>query len=126
VRHPDPATADAMRDEFLAAVKTASERSHCEIRVADQWSWGADIFDAGMVTLVRDTARALKIPSFDLPSQAGHDSYHIAKVAPTAMIFTPCHDGITHNNHEFASMEDTAPGVNVLLHAVLARADRPA
>jgi N-carbamoyl-L-amino-acid hydrolase len=124
VRHPDPAAADAMRDEFLAAVRDAAERSRCEMTIVDQWSWGANIFDAEMVALVRDTAKRLGISSFDLPSQAGHDSYHIAKVAPTAMIFTPCRDGITHNNHEFASMEESAPGVNVLLHAALARANR--
>jgi N-carbamoyl-L-amino-acid hydrolase len=124
VRHADPATARAMRDEFVAAIAEASERSHCEMKVLDEWHWGADIFDASMVNLVRDTARALSIPSFDLPSQAGHDSYHVAKVAPAAMIFTPCKDGITHNNHEDTALEDTVPGVTVLLHAVLARANR--
>lgn len=124
VRHPDPAVAEAMRAEFMEAVTTASERSHCEMRVMDQWHWGADIFNIDMVSLVRDTAKGLNIPTFDLPSQAGHDSYHVASVAPAAMIFTPCKDGITHNNHEHASMDETAPGVNVLLHAVLARANR--
>jgi len=124
VRHADPATAAAMRAEFMDAVSAAADRSRCEIRVADEWHWGADIFDQTMVALVRDTARQLNIPSFDLPSQAGHDAYHIAGIAPTAMIFTPCRDGITHNNNEFASRDDTAPGVNVLLHAVLARANR--
>jgi N-carbamoyl-L-amino-acid hydrolase len=124
VRHPDPATADAMRAEFVEAITVAAERSRCEMRIMDQWAWGADIFDSGMVALVRDTASELNIPTFDLPSQAGHDSYHVASIAPAAMIFTPCKDGITHNNHEFASMEETAPGVNVLLHAVLKRADR--
>jgi N-carbamoyl-L-amino-acid hydrolase len=94
------------------------------MKLADEWHWGADIFDAGMVALVRDTAKQLNIPTFDLPSQAGHDSYHIAKLAPTAMIFTPCRDGITHNNHEFASMDDSVPGATVLLYAVLARANR--
>jgi N-carbamoyl-L-amino-acid hydrolase len=94
------------------------------MRIMDQWHWGADIFNQEMVSLVRDTARELNIPSFDLPSQAGHDSYHVASIAPAAMIFTPCRDGITHNNHEFASREESAPGVNVLLNAVLKRANR--
>ncbi|MEO6877653.1 MAG: Zn-dependent hydrolase [Gemmatimonadaceae bacterium] len=124
VRHGDPAVAQAMRDEFMAAVTDAAERSHCEMRVIDQWHWGADIFNTDMVSLVRDTARGLNIPTYDLPSQAGHDSYHVASIAPTAMIFTPCKDGITHNNHEYASKEESVPGVRVLLHAVLARADR--
>ncbi len=124
VRHGDPAVAQVMRDEFMAAVTDAAERSHCEMRVTDEWHWGADIFNSEMVSLVRDTARGLNIPTFDLPSQAGHDSYHVASIAPTAMIFTPCKDGITHNNHEYASKDESVPGVRVLLHAVLARADR--
>jgi N-carbamoyl-L-amino-acid hydrolase len=124
VRHPELASASAMRAEFLHAVREASARSHCEMRVADEWHWGADIFDQSMVSLVRDTARDLGIPTFDLPSQAGHDSYHIAKIAPTAMIFTPCRGGITHNNHELTTLEESLPGVTVLLHAVVARANR--
>ena len=40
------------------------------------------------------------------------------------MIFTPCRDGITHNNHEHAGLEETVPGIIVLLHAALKRADR--
>jgi beta-ureidopropionase / N-carbamoyl-L-amino-acid hydrolase len=124
VRHPDPASASAMRSEFLHAVREASARSHCEMRILDEWHWGADIFDQSMVSLVRDTARDLGIQTFDLPSQAGHDSYHIAKIAPTAMIFTPCRGGITHNNHEFTTLEESVPGATVLLHAVLARANR--
>lgn len=124
VRHDDPATADAMRAEFLAAIDDSARRSNCAMKIFDEWHWGADIFDAGMVSLVRDTARALGIASFDLPSQAGHDAYHLARVAPTAMIFTPCRDGITHNNREHADLEATVPGIVVLANAVLARAER--
>ena len=40
------------------------------------------------------------------------------------MIFTPCTDGITHNNHEHATLERTVAGVNVLVNAVLSRANR--
>jgi len=124
VRHADPAIAKRMRDEFLTVIDDTRARSLCDLKLFDEWHWGADIFDRSMVDLVRDTAAALGISSFDLPSQAGHDSYHVAKVCPTAMIFTPCKDGITHNNNESATKSDTEPGVNVLLHAVLARANR--
>jgi hypothetical protein len=40
------------------------------------------------------------------------------------MIFTPCRDGISHNEAEQAELDKTTPGVNVLLHAVLARGNR--
>ena len=41
------------------------------------------------------------------------------------MIFTPCRDGITHNNEEFCTPESFHAGLNVLLHTVVERADRP-
>ena len=45
----------------------------------------------------------------DLPSQAGYDAYFMARICPTTMIFTPCQDGITHNNAEFTSRDEIAP-----------------
>ena len=60
----------------------------------------------------------------DLQSEAGHDAYHMAAICPTAMIFTPCKDGISHNEAEDMTLADALPGANVLLAAVLARADR--
>jgi acetylornithine deacetylase/succinyl-diaminopimelate desuccinylase-like protein len=60
----------------------------------------------------------------DILSQAGHDAYYVSRIAPTAMIFTPCRDGISHNEAEHAELDSTSPGVDVLLHAVLARANR--
>ena len=47
---------------------------------------------------------------------------YMARVVPTAMIFVPCKDGISHNEAEYASPVACADGANVLLHAVLARA----
>ncbi len=55
-------------------------------------------------------------------SGAGHDAVYLARVVPTAMIFVPCKDGISHNEAEYASPEACADGANVLLRAVLARA----
>jgi N-carbamoyl-L-amino-acid hydrolase len=46
----------------------------------------------------------------------------MARVCPSAMIFTPCKGGISHNEAEDIDFAATVPGVNVLLHAVLARA----
>jgi N-carbamoyl-L-amino-acid hydrolase len=124
LRHEDPASADAMLADFHAAMRDAARRANVEMRVIDQWRWNADLFDTECVSLVRDTARRLGYPSLDLPSQAGHDAYHVARVAPTAMVFSPCRDGITHNNREHADLERTVPAVNVLANAVLARANR--
>jgi N-carbamoyl-L-amino-acid hydrolase len=57
-----------------------------------------------------------------MPSGALHDASNLAAIVPTAMIFVPCRDGISHNVDEYAAPGDLAAGCNVLLRAMLARA----
>jgi N-carbamoyl-L-amino-acid hydrolase len=57
-------------------------------------------------------------------SQAGHDAYAVAELAPTVMIFTPCRDGISHNTNEEIDRARTLPGANLLLNAAFKRANR--
>jgi N-carbamoyl-L-amino-acid hydrolase len=71
---------------------------------------------------VREGAQRAGYPSLEIVSGAGHDAVYVARVAPTAMIFVPCKDGLSHNELEDAKPADLAAGCNVLLHAMLARA----
>jgi acetylornithine deacetylase/succinyl-diaminopimelate desuccinylase-like protein len=52
-------------------------------------------------------------------SGAGHDSVHTSSRVPTAMIFVPCREGLTHNPAEYCSPDDCGNGAQVLLNAVL-------
>jgi N-carbamoyl-L-amino-acid hydrolase len=124
VRHNDEEAAEVMAERLRRAVDDAAVRTGCQAEILDSWSWGGRIFDEALVSLVRETADGLGYSHRDLPSQAGHDAYFMARICPSTMIFTPCQGGITHNNQELATQEETAPGVNVLLHSVVARADR--
>jgi ureidoglycolate amidohydrolase len=47
-------------------------------------------------------------------SRAYHDSLFMSRIAPTSMIFIPCHKGYSHRPDEFASTTDIANGVAVL------------
>lgn len=44
---------------------------------------------------------------------------NIARVAPTAMIFVPSRDGISHNEAEYTAPNELAAGAGVLLHTLL-------
>lgn len=55
-----------------------------------------------------------------MPSGAGHDAGWIARVAPAAMIFVPCREGISHSAAEWSSAEQLGRGADVLLDTVLA------
>ena len=124
VRHPDPRSSAIMAESVRRAIGAAAARADCTAEILDTWNWGGRIFDDEMIDLVRTTSKSLGYRTQDIFSQAGHDAYMIARHAPTAMIFSPCKNGITHNNNELCSRDDLEPGLNVLLKAVLARADR--
>ena len=67
---------------------------------------------------VRQAAEKLQLSHMDI-NGAGHDAMFVGRVAPAAMIFIPCKDGISHNEIESATPEHVHAGCNVLLHAML-------
>lgn len=123
LRHPDAATAADTCSQFRDFLPLAARKANVEIAVAREWSFGDVAFDAKLINLVRSVASDLGVSHRRLMSAAGHDSYNISKVIPTVMIFTPCRDGISHNEGEHIEPAYTAPDVNVLLNAVLRRAN---
>ncbi|PWF21486.1 Zn-dependent hydrolase [Corticimicrobacter populi] len=76
-------------------------------------------FTPTCIATVRQAADKLGIGHMEVVSGAGHDAVYVANLAPTAMIFVPCKDGISHNELEDAKPEHLAMGADVLLHAVL-------
>lgn len=83
-------------------------------------------FDPSVIDLVEATATAHGCSTLRMPSGAGHDAQMLARVCPTAMIFTPSHRGISHNPAEHTDPEDLAAGANVLLQTMLTLATGPA
>jgi len=75
-------------------------------------------FDPRVIGLVRDAANVLKLTNMDMPSGAGHDAMHIAKLCPAGMIFVPCERGISHNESENAAPADLAAGARVLVEVL--------
>ena len=80
-------------------------------------------FDASMVDLVEASAQRLGHSTKRMPSGAGHDAQMLARICPTAMVFTPSVNGLSHNIAEFTEATDIEAGANVLLQVVLDRLD---
>ena len=80
-------------------------------------------FDEGLVNTIRRAAERLGYSHKDIISGAGHDACWINQVAPTAMIMTPCVDGLSHNEAEEISKEWAQAGADVLLQAVVETAE---
>jgi beta-ureidopropionase / N-carbamoyl-L-amino-acid hydrolase len=122
MRHPDDDHLVTMDRELRAAAAAIAHehRLECDVRQVDQFP--ASRFHLECVDAVRRAAKTLAYPYREIVSGAGHDAIYVARVAPAAMIFVPCKDGISHNEIEDARPEHLEAGANVLLHAMLARA----
>ena len=123
-RHIDADRFKAMRAEVDAAIAAAAKKANVEIEVAEGWSWGSELFAPECIELLKSTAKELGLPYREMRSQAGHDAYAVATMAPTAMIFTPCFEGISHNVNEAIELTRSVPGANLLLNAAVTRANR--
>ncbi len=126
-RHTDDAGLARM-EAALRAAAAALEQARPGIAVAMEQvvSFPPAPFDPVLVGRVRAAAAAHGLPHQDIVSGAGHDAVYVARVAPAAMIFVPCKDGISHNEVEDAKPEHLAAGCQVLLDAMLASAGRAA
>lgn len=73
---------------------------------------------------VRQSAERLGLPSMDVISDAGHDAIYHARVAPSAMLFAPCKDGISRDEIEDPRADHQEAGGNVLLQVPLKAASK--
>ncbi|MBC3929956.1 Zn-dependent hydrolase [Undibacterium sp. CY21W] len=113
---------DTMHQEILAFVEQTSNNSGLQISVERVSYYPPCPFHPDCVDAVRNATATLGYSTMDVVSGAGHDAIYTARLAPSGMIFVPCKDGISHNEIEDAKPEHLAAGCNVLLHAMLAKA----
>jgi len=122
VRSPDGAIMTALDAEIRSAIMDIASRRRVEIAFDNAWRKPPTIFDASVVGAVEQATAALGYSNRRITSGAGHDACNVNAVMPTAMIFVPCKDGLSHNELEDATKDDCAAGANVLLHTTLALA----
>ena len=124
-RHPDTAEILGLAESFPAEAAALVAETGCRLELTELFRFAAQPFDAACVALVQQAADRLGYPSRRIVSGAGHDAVYVARRVPTAMIFTPCKDGLSHNEAESIQPEEAAAGCQVLFAAVVARANRP-
>jgi len=118
-RHPETAVLDAMERSLHDAVAQICGALRLEGAAKKIWDQPPVAFDPHCIAAVREAAAQSGLSAREIVSGAGHDAAYVARVAPTAMIFVPCREGISHNEAEFSSKQQCAAGAQVLLQAVL-------
>ena len=117
------------KSAFLTAFETicleSAAHRHCTVDVTPLASADIAPMDSGLMQNLSDAAAVNGLSAVKLASGAGHDTAHLSRIAPAAIIFIPCRDGLSHCPEEFASNEAIAKGASVLTSCVLALAEKP-
>lgn len=75
--------------------------------------------DGALRSMLAEAAATVGVQTVELPSGGGHDAGHVAALAPAAMVFIPCREGLSHAPEESADPEDIAVAADVMLRVVL-------
>jgi hydantoinase/carbamoylase family amidase len=120
IRGPvDEAYRGVARDIAAFAERAARERG-MTAEYAERQNLPATPMDERILGALEDAARATGEPYMRMHSGAAHDTMCVADRVPTAMVFVPCKDGISHHPAEDASPADAALAAEIILNAVRA------
>jgi N-carbamoyl-L-amino-acid hydrolase len=63
---------------------------------------------------ISEAAQTTGLKAMSLTSGAGHDAVYMAKIAPTGMLFVPCHEGRSHCPEENITQQQATNGCQVM------------
>jgi N-carbamoyl-L-amino-acid hydrolase len=125
-RHPSDTEMARLEAQFPREAGFIARDCGVALEITPLLRIAAQPFDPDCIDLVRASAHRLGFSAREIVSGAGHDAVSVARHIPTAMIFVPCKDGLSHNEAESILPDQAEAGCQVLLDAVIARANRPA
>lgn len=120
IRDLDQAKVDALSATVRAEGEAIGRATGCTFSYASLHHSRPAVCDERVKQVIETTARGLHLTTKHLPSGAGHDAQHMARLCPSGMIFVPSVGGISHAPKEFTKPHDIVNGANVLLQTILA------
>ena len=120
VRGPDDDLFQGVARDIGAFATTAAERRGMTAVVTPRQTLPATPLDPRVVGALEEAAAATGEPALTMHSGAAHDTMCVAARVPSAMVFVPCLDGISHHPAEHAEPADAALAAEIMLNAIVA------
>ena len=120
VRGPEDTRFQAVAREIAVFAETAAERRGMSATYAERQTLPATALDARIVAALEEAAAETGEPWVTMHSGAAHDTMCVAERVPSAMVFVPCKDGISHHPAEEADPADAALAAGIILNAITA------
>ena len=120
IRGPRDASYIGVFERISAFAQERAAARGMTVEVVERQRNPATPMDARIVAALEAAAAATGEPVLTMHSGAAHDTMCVADTIPTAMVFVPCKDGISHSPAEDAQPEDAAVAVEAILNAIRA------
>ncbi len=118
IRGPvDDAYRSVARDVAAFAERAAAARGMRAV-YRERQTLAATPLDASIVAALDEAAAATGETYVRMHSGAAHDTMCVAERVPSAMVFVPCVDGISHHPAEAADPADAALAAEIILGAI--------
>jgi beta-ureidopropionase / N-carbamoyl-L-amino-acid hydrolase len=124
VIHPDAEGLERMQAEIESTTQMVADETGLTFATLASRRRDPVHFTEELIALTEQSARELGLSVTRMRTRPGHDAFNMLRLCPVELIFVPCRDGISHNELEYCSPDHVAAGANVLLQAVLQRANR--
>ena len=118
IRHTEKDVLVSFTEEVNGILKGIADENNVEVSI-NMWMDEDPVpMDKNIVDLMVKQCEENNLNYKLMHSGAGHDAQIFAPHVPTAMLFVPSRDGISHNPAEFTEPEDLAEGVKALIGAL--------
>jgi hydantoinase/carbamoylase family amidase len=104
--------------DIAAFAEESAQRRKMTAEYGQRQTLPATPLDGRVVAALEQEAEASGEPYMAMHSGAAHDTMSIADRVPSAMVFVPCKDGISHSPEEDANPADAALGAEIMLNAI--------
>jgi allantoate deiminase len=111
-----------LRDRIVAFARERGEARGVAVEYVERQELQVQPMDPAVVAALAGSAAATGETFRQMPSGAAHDTQCVASRVPSAMVFVPCVDGLSHTPLEQADPADAALAAEVVYCAI---ADRP-
>jgi allantoate deiminase len=118
IRGPDDDAQRGVAHDIVAFAEDAAKRRGMTAAFAERQSLPATPLDERIVAALDESASSTGEPYMKMHSGAAHDTMCVAERVPSAMLFVPCKDGISHHPAEDADPADAALGAEIILNAI--------
>ena len=120
MRGPDDERFQRVAGEIAEFAASAAERRGMTAEYGERQTLPATALDGRVVAALEAAAAETGEPWTTMHSGAAHDTMCVAERVPSAMVFVPCKDGISHHPAEDAKPADAALAAEIILNAIAA------